>query len=212
MASSWGVKAGCSILRSTMSWRKGGSPKLGEQTGHPVTIEAIGLPVNGSCGLAGFFGALGRRETEQHDRTDQFIEDLFRPLEEELELLPVLTGLDALALGSGHPSIRKGDDAASLSSLSRVWQLYVAPTLAKFVLRFTRACGLRRISPGERTRSVASPSEAPTAHDFLDIWCIQPSSSRELSVFHVMKREPASPYLHISSIYALYWIRNDIQE
>lgn len=97
-----------------------------------VGVEAISIAVEGARRLARLLGTFGWRAAEEDDRADQLIEDLLRPVEQKLELLPVVGRLDPLAFGSGHDALQERGGGASLPGSPEIWQLYVAQALARF--------------------------------------------------------------------------------
>jgi hypothetical protein len=66
-----------------------------EETGHPVLGESRRLPVEGPCGGTGLLSALRRRMTEEDDGTNQLVGELFGELGEQVQLLPVVGGIEA---------------------------------------------------------------------------------------------------------------------
>ena len=82
------------------SSRRGGSGT--EQAGHAVPFEAVSLALDGAGRLLGLLCPFTSGLAEQHNRTDQFVSMLSRPLELELQLVPILSWLHARSLGTWH--------------------------------------------------------------------------------------------------------------
>ena len=74
-----------------------------EEALHPELVEELHPSIDGPCGDARLFGSLDRRRAIDHDRANQLIALLLQPVELELELLPVVGGLEQSTLGASHP-------------------------------------------------------------------------------------------------------------
>jgi len=75
-----------------------------EQTRHAVGVETIGLAMNGTRSRARLFSAERRRGAKEHNRAKQLIDELLRPGNEQLELLPIVGRDNALTVGTRHAS------------------------------------------------------------------------------------------------------------
>ena len=112
--------------------------EFGKETAHAIGVEAIGLAIDRPGSRAGLHGTLGWGLTKQDDRPNQFIEDLLRPVEEKLELLPIICWLKTPALGSRHSVPQERGGVVRLLRLPPIEQLYVAPPLARSAHRTMR--------------------------------------------------------------------------
>ena len=66
-------------------------------------VEAANLAVDRAGGDTGLLRALDRSHAEHHDGPGQLVAGLLRPLALELELLPIISGLEQCSLPAGHP-------------------------------------------------------------------------------------------------------------
>src|SRR3954470_14861759 len=76
-----------------------------EEALHPKLIEAFHPSIDGPCGDTRLLGSLDRRRAKDHDRPNQLIALLLQPVELELELLPIIGGLEQGTFAAGHPRI-----------------------------------------------------------------------------------------------------------
>jgi hypothetical protein len=101
-----------------------------EEAGHALSIEARRPPVDGPLGDASLPGALAGGTAEEHDRAQQLVGALLREGCQQLQLLPVVSGLDARASHGRHgerlPSLSGGARPRALAERTAV----VRPSLA----------------------------------------------------------------------------------
>src|SRR5262245_61613898 len=83
-----------------------------QQAGHARLVEEIGLVVDGAPCHAGLIRALGGRDAEQEDRSDNLIRELGRVVEQQPNLLPVMRWLAALVSALRHGASQPAKEAA----------------------------------------------------------------------------------------------------
>lgn len=74
-----------------------------EEAVHPALVEALHAPVDGPRRDSGLLDPLHGWRAEHDDGPNQLVHALLRPVELELELLPVIGGLEQRSFATGHP-------------------------------------------------------------------------------------------------------------
>jgi hypothetical protein len=80
-------------------------PRGSEEAPHPFSLEASYLAVQGALRGTSLSGSFSWRETEEDNRTQQFVAELFRKLGQQLELLPVVGWLNRTSLVGCHRTL-----------------------------------------------------------------------------------------------------------
>jgi hypothetical protein len=94
-----------------------------EQAGHPGRRESICLPEQRARGGSRLSGALRRCPTEQDDGAQELVRLLLWRADKQLDLLPIVSRLDATTLRAGHDTFRfwqSARDDAPLRSMCGV--------------------------------------------------------------------------------------------
>src|SRR5215207_3716386 len=73
-----------------------------EEALHPRLVEAADLPIDRAGGDPGLLRTLDRWCAEHDDGPNQLIARLLQPIKLELELLPIIGGLERCSLAAGH--------------------------------------------------------------------------------------------------------------
>ncbi len=70
----------------SMSWLS----EVSKQARRPMGVKGVRLAAQGPFGGSSLLSTFRRREPKEDDRTDEFVGELLRPVDEQADLLPVL--------------------------------------------------------------------------------------------------------------------------